>query len=79
MLGARFADNQWNVLILFKVAMKEGKLLLSMGGIIGGVHIQVDRRGQLAAMMLLQAFDAGGNEKINQALEHRRGGQVLKS
>ena len=61
------------------IVLVEGPLLLPLGGIVRGIHVQRAGRRQFAAMGLLEPFDAGGNETIDQPRKYRRGREMLKA
>ena len=78
-LACRLADDQREILVLPEVPVKERQLLVAVGRVIGGVQIERDRRGQRAAVLLLETLDAGGDVEVDQLLQHRGRGQVLKA
>ena len=78
-LGGRLADDQGVVLILPVVTMKERQLLVSVGGIVGGVEVEGEGGGKLTAVMLLEPLDAGGDVEVDELLEDRGRGQVLEA
>src|SRR5271166_2772460 len=77
-LARRLGDDQGKILILAEVSVKERELLMAMGRIVRGVQIERDRGGQRAAVFELQSLDAGGDGEVDQLLQNRRRGQVLK-
>ena len=69
MLGGRLADDQRKILVLAIVAMEECQLLVAVGGVIGGIQVEGDDGRQRAAVLFLEALDAGGDGEVDQPLQ----------
>src|SRR6266542_2193990 len=52
MPGGWLADDQGKVLVLSEVSVEERELLMAVGWVVGGVQIERDRSGEVAAVLL---------------------------
>ena len=64
-LGGRFGDEDGEVLVLLVIAVEQAKLLMAVGGVVGGIQVE-DHGIRQASVMFAKALDPGIHEEAEE-------------